>query len=77
MIDLNTRSAVRDTDIAAKACYRCHKPGHIAVNCPLRNGNAQTFDVKRSAHVHSIEELEQVNTVLCAVNEADINNCSD
>ncbi|KAL0219802.1 hypothetical protein P9112_005455 [Eukaryota sp. TZLM1-RC] len=50
-------------------------PGHINVNCPLRNGNAQTFDVKRSAHVHSI--IEQVNTVLCAVSEADINNCID
>ncbi|KAL0207525.1 hypothetical protein P9112_012153 [Eukaryota sp. TZLM1-RC] len=54
----STRSAVRDTDIAAKTCYRCHKPGHIAVNCPLRNGTAQTFDVKRSAHAHSIRELE-------------------
>ncbi|KAL0223944.1 hypothetical protein P9112_003334 [Eukaryota sp. TZLM1-RC] len=50
----NTRSVVRDTDIPAKTCYKCHKPAHIAVNCPRRNGTAQTFDVKRFAHLRHI-----------------------
>ncbi|KAL0219274.1 hypothetical protein P9112_004927 [Eukaryota sp. TZLM1-RC] len=51
-------------------------PGHIALNCPPHNNNVQNHDATRSTNVHSVIELEKVNTVLCVVNEVVTNTCS-
>ncbi|KAL0219476.1 hypothetical protein P9112_005129 [Eukaryota sp. TZLM1-RC] len=47
------------------------------VNAPFRNNNFQNYDAKRVAIVYSIIELENVNTALFAVNEAESSSCAD